>query len=144
MKARKILFFVQIFYLWGLLSTASALSYLDVEKMIRAGMSEELIQAQIEKNNDYFTYDEIIFLKGRKLANNLVEFLLRYHLSFIPDIDVAFLIKMKSVPLSDEIVQMLVDRFGVTSLPLAPNEIIALKNAKVNNKLIEYLINSGK
>ncbi len=143
MKFLKALFFIQVSWLWAILSPLYGLSYLEVAQMVRTGMDEALIQAQIEKNNDYFTFDEIVYLQERKLSDEFVAFLLRYHLSFIPDIDVAFLVRMKSVPLSDEIIQLLVDRFGVTSLPLIPDEIMTLKNAKVNEKLIEYLIFSS-
>ena len=108
--------------------------------MAKAGMSEALLQAQIEKNNDFFAFDEIIYLQERQLSLDFIEFLLRYHLSFMPEIDVPLLVAMKSFPLSDEIIEMLVDRFGVVSLPLQPAEVLALQEAKVSDELIEYLI----
>ncbi|MBF0286722.1 MAG: hypothetical protein HQM14_02810 [SAR324 cluster bacterium] len=121
-----------------------ALSYLDVEQMVREKTGKDLILAQVEKNNAYFTFDEILYLQERKLPNELVDYLLRYHLSLIPDIDIELLIKMKSVPLSDEIIEMLVNRYGVTFLPITPDEVSQLKDAKINDKLIEMLIRSSK
>lgn len=130
-------------WLWstaGFLFPAYGLSYLEVEHLAKAGMSEALLKAQIQKNNDFFAFDEIIYLQERQLPVGFIEFLLRYHLSVMPDIDVELLVEMKSFPLRDEIIEMLVDRFGVVSLPLQPEEILALQEAKVSAPLIEYLI----
>lgn len=112
--------------------------------MVKAGMSEELLKAQIETNNDFYRFDEIIYLQERQLPVSLIEFLLRYHLSVMPDIDVALLVQMKSFPLSDEMIEMLVDRFGVVSLPLRPDDILVLREAKLNDKLMERLIFSSE
>ncbi len=126
------------------MSPLYALSYLEVEQMVRENMNQDLIIAQVERNNAYFTFDEILYLQERKLSNELVDLFLRYHLSLIPDIDIELLIKMKSVPLSDEIIELLVNRYGVTFLPITPDEVFQLRQAKINDRLIETLIRSSQ
>lgn len=120
-----------------------AITYLDVEQMVRSKMGDELIQAQIEKENAFFTFEEIVYLKERKLSAALVDRLLRYNMISMPDIDVDLLIQMKeTIGLSDEMIELLVNRYGVIELPLTSDDIIELKEAKVDDNLIEWLIRS--
>ena len=127
----------------SLATSVSALNYLELEQMSRAGMTEDLLKTQIERANPRFEFEELEYLMERGLSGDMIEYLLRYYVSSLPDIDVPFLIRMKALKLSDEMIELMVSRYGFAKFPLTPEEIIQLKEAQLSDALIEDLIRSG-
>ncbi len=129
--------------LGGLTSSVQALNYLELEQMVRAGMTEDLLKTQIEQENPRFAFEDLEYLMERGLSADMIEYLLRYYVSSLPDIDVPFLIRMKELKLSDDMIELMVSRYGFATFPLTPEEIIQLKEAQLSDDLIEDLIRSG-
>lgn len=131
--------FLLVSALLSVVSPSFAVSYLEIEQMVREGLPPALIKSRLESDPQRYTLDEIIYLQEKKLPKELVEFLLRFQLAGTPEINVPFLLQMKSLQWSDTIMEMMVNRYGFSG-KLSTDDLIILKKAAISQRLIESLI----